>query len=154
MSATSPIHEFLRAAKVPYTIIAHRPAFGAQEEAAAAHIPGRDWAKVVVCIVDGRAIEALVPAPCVVDLERLRALAGGSHIRLAREEELSDLFPGCELGAMPPFGELFGHPVFADIRLASELEIVFDAGTHTDAIAMRWSDFARTVRPIVGRFAE
>ena len=154
MSGITLIHEFLRASKVPYRVVPHRPAFSAQEEAAVTHVPGRDWAKVVVCLVDGQPIQALLPAPFIVDFERLLELAGGSDIRLAREEELRELFPGCEPGAIPPFGELFGQLVFADLRLASESEIVFGAGTHTDAIAMRWADFARAVRPIVGRFAE
>jgi Ala-tRNA(Pro) deacylase len=154
MTGISLIHEFLRAAKVPYTVVPHRPAFSAQEEAAATHVPGRDWAKVVVCFVDGQPIRALLPAPFIVDFERLLELAGGRDIRLAREEELRELFPGCEPGAIPPFGELFGQPVFADLRLASESDIVFGAGTHTDAIAMRWADLARAVRPVVGRFAE
>ena len=154
MSGISLVHEFLRAAKVPYTVVPHRPAFSAQEEAAAVHVPGRDWAKVVVFRVDGKPIQALLPAPFIVDFERLRELAGGRDIRLVHEEELRALFPGCEAGAIPPFGELFGQLVFADVRLASESEIVFGAGTHTDAIAMRWADFARAVRPIVGQFAE
>jgi Ala-tRNA(Pro) deacylase len=153
MSGIARIHEFLRAAKVPYTVVPHHSAFSAQAEAAAAHIHGRDWAKVVVCLVDGQPIEALLPAPLLVDLKCLLELSGGKEIRLAREEELRELFPGCEPGAIPPFGELFGQPVFADVRLASESDLVFGAGTHSDAIAMRWSDFARTVRPIVGRFA-
>jgi len=96
MSGISRVHEFLQAAKVPYTVVPHRPAFTAQEEAAAAHVPGRDWAKVVVCLVDGQPIEALLPAPFLVDLEQLRELAGGKEIRLAQEEELRELFPGCE----------------------------------------------------------
>lgn len=153
MTGIARVHEFLQAARVPYTMVPHRPAFTAQEEAAAVHVPGRDWAKVVVCVVDGQPIEALLPAPYLVDLDQLLRLSGGKDIRLAQDEELSELFPGCEPGAIPPFGELFGQPVFADVRLASESEIVFGAGTHTDAILMRWSDFARAVRPIVGRFA-
>jgi Ala-tRNA(Pro) deacylase len=87
------VHEFLRQAHVPYTIVPHRPAFTAQEDAAATHIRGRDWAKVVVCFVDGIPIQAVVPAPTVVDLERLLALARGSTIRLAAEHELRELFP-------------------------------------------------------------
>jgi Ala-tRNA(Pro) deacylase len=154
MSGISLVHQYLRAVKVPYAVVPHGPAFSAQEEAEAAHVPGRDWAKVVVCVVDGRPIEALLPAPFIVDLERLLQLAGGSQIRLAEEQELRDLFDGCEAGAIPPFGALFDQQVFADVRLAAEAEIVFCAGTHTDAIAMRWADFARTVRPIVGLFAE
>ncbi len=153
MPGTAAIHEFLREAHVPYTVVPHRPAFTAQEEAAAVHVPGRDWAKVVVCFVDGEAVEALIPAPSMVKLDRLLELAGGHAIRVAEEHELRALFPGCEPGAVPPFGRLYGHSVFADVSLAAEPEIAFSAGTHTDAIAMRWADFARTVRPIVGKFA-
>ena len=154
MASTSSIHEFLRQAHVPYTVVPHRPAFTAQEEAAATHVPGRDWAKVVICLVDGEPIQAVVPAPLTVNLSRLLDLARGSEIRLAQEEELRRLFPECEPGAMPPFGPLYGQPVFADVTLAAEPEIVFNAGTHSEAISMRWADFAATVRPIVGKFAE
>src|SRR5215510_5685898 len=101
MPGTSTIHEFLREAHVPYTVLPHRPAFTAQDEAAATHIPGRDWAKVVVCYIDGTPVEAVVPAPSFVNLDRLLELAGGSEIRLADEDEMTKLFPGCEVGAMP-----------------------------------------------------
>ena len=154
MPGTSTIHEFLREAQVPYTVVPHRPAFTAQDEAAATHVPGRDWAKVVVCFVDGEPVEAVVPAPSIVNLDRLLELVGGSEVRLAQEGELRRLFPACEPGAMPPFGPLYGQAVFVDLSLAAEPEIVFNAGTHREAIAMRWADFAKTVRPIVGRFAE
>jgi Ala-tRNA(Pro) deacylase len=154
MPATSAIHEFLREAHVGYTVLPHRLAYTAQEEAAAIHIPGRDWAKVVVCFVDGQPIEAVVPAPMVVNLDALLELAGGNVIRLAREDELTRMYPGCEPGAMPPFGPLYGQSVFVDVTLAREPVLVFNAGTHTEAIGMRWADFAASVRPIVGRFAE
>jgi Ala-tRNA(Pro) deacylase len=154
MLDTLSMHEFLRAAHVPYSVVPHPPAYTAQEEAAATHVRGRDWAKVVVCVVDGEPVEAVLSAPLIVNLERLLDLAGGRHIRLATEEELRDLFPGCEPGAMPPFGPLYGQSVFVDVALAAGPELVFNAGTHTDAIALRWADFARTVRPIVGAFAE
>jgi Ala-tRNA(Pro) deacylase len=104
--------------------------------------------------VDSEPIEAVLPAPLTVNLDRLLELAGGSEIRLAQEDELRRLFPECEPGAMPPFGPLYGQSVFVDVALASEPEIVFNAGTHTEAIAMRWADFAKSVRPIIGKFAE
>ena len=154
MPAISSIHQFLNEARVPYTVVPHRPAYTAQEEAAALHVPGRDWAKVVICLVDGEPIQAVLPAPLVVNLDRLLELAGGDEIRLAQEEELRRLFPDCEPGAMPPFGRLYGQQVFVDVTLAAEPEIVFNAGTHTEAIRMRWADFAASTRPIVGRFAE
>src|SRR6516164_5774266 len=124
MPDTFLIHEFLREAHVPYTVVPHRAAFTAQEEAAAMHVPGRDWAKVVVCVVDGRPVQAVLPAPLQVHLERFLELAVGSQIRVAREDELTELFPGCEPGAIPPFGPLYGQPIFVDVRLASEPEIV------------------------------
>jgi Ala-tRNA(Pro) deacylase len=154
MTSTSNIHEFLREAHVRYTVVPHRPAFTAQDEAAATHVPGRDWAKVVVCFIDGEPVEAVVPAPSVVNLDRLRELAGGHTIRLADEGELRRLFPECEVGAMPPFGPLYGQTVLVDAMLALEPTIVFNAGTHRDAIAMRWNDFVKLVNPIVGKFAE
>ena len=154
MTATGAIHEFLRAAHVPYTVVPHEPAFTAVSDAVAADIPSRDWAKVVVCFVDDEPIEAVLPALYGVDLARLLELSGGSRIRVASEDELERLFPHCDLGAMPPFGPLYGQAVFVDLTLAGEPEIVFNAGTHSEAIAMRWTDFARAVRPIVGRFAQ
>jgi Ala-tRNA(Pro) deacylase len=154
MPGIATIHDFLRDAHVPYTIVRHRPAFTAQDEAAVTHTPGRDWAKVVICFVDGEPVEAVVPAPTFVNLERLLELAGGSSIRLADEDDLRRLFPDCELGAMPPFGPLYDQPVFVDATLALEPEIVFNAGTHREALAMRWNDFVKMVEPIVGHFAE
>jgi len=154
MPTTTSIHEFLREAHVPYSALPHPAAFHAREEAAAAHVPGRDWAKVVVCFIDGEPVQALVPAPSFVNLAQLLELAGGHAIRIADEHELRRLFPECEVGAMPPFGPLYGQTVFCDAALALAPEIAFNAGTHRDAIAMRWSDFVKMVNPIVGRIAD
>ncbi len=154
MPSIPTIHEFLREAHVPYSVVPHRPAYTAPDEAAATHVPGRDWAKVVVCFIDDEPIEALVPASSFVNLPRLLDLAGASAIRLADEEELRGLYPDCEVGAMPPFGPLYGQTVYVDAALALERQIVFNAGTHRDAIAMLWNDFVKMVHPIVGRFAE
>lgn len=154
MRGMSSIHEFLREAHVPYAVVPHPAAFTARSEAAAAHVPGRDWAKVVVCFIDGEAVQAVVPATSFVNLKQMLELAGGREIRLAEEDELLRLFPGCETGAMPPFGPLYGQTVFVDAALAAEPEIVFNAGTHEDAILMRWNDFVKMVNPIVGKFAE
>jgi len=154
MTTTLAIHAFLRDAHIPYSVLPHKRACTAQAEAAAAHVPGRDWAKVVECVVDGEPVQAVVPATRTVNLARLLGLAGGVQIRLADEGELLRLFPGCEPGAMPPFGGLYGQRVFVDLALAAEPHIVFAAGTHTEAIRMRWADFAAAVRPIVGSFAD
>ena len=154
MSRISTLHDFLREAHVPYAVVPHPPAFTAQEEAATTHVPGRDWAKVVVCFIDGEPVEAVVPAPSFVDLDRLLELAGGNVIRLADEADLQRLFPDCELGAMPPFGPLYGQTVYVDAALAMQPQIVFNGGTHRDAIAMRWSHFVKMVNPIVGKITE
>lgn len=154
MQGLDTIHAFLQEARVPYTAIPHLPAFTAHDDAAATHMPGRNWAKVVACFVDGEPVEAVVPAPAFVSLHRLLALAGGHDVRLAEEAELRQLFPDCEVGAMPPFGPLYGHTVYVDAVLALESEIAFNAGTHRDAIAIRWNDFVKMVNPIVGRIAE
>jgi len=154
MPAMPTIHEFLREAHVPYTVVPHPPAFTACQEAAVTHVPARDWAKVVVCIIDGEPVQAVVPAPSFVNLEQLLELSGGHAIRLAFEDELRHFFPDCEVGAMPPFGPLYGQTVYVDAMLAAEPRIVFNAGTHRDAIAMRWTDFVKMMNPVVGRFAE
>jgi Ala-tRNA(Pro) deacylase len=154
MPGTSSIQEFLRGARVPYTVVPQRPAVTAQKGSAATYVPGRNWAKVVVYFIEGEPIEAVVPARLTVNLARLRELAGGNEIRLAQENELGRLFPERGPAAVPAFGPLYGQSVFVDVALASEPEIIFNAGMQAEAIAMRWADFARSVRPIVGKFAE
>jgi len=143
---------FLKEARVPYTTFRHAPAFTAQEEAAASHVPGRCWAKIVVCIADDAPILAVLPAHLMVDLEALRALADASTIRLAGESEFVGFYPDCEPGAMPPFGHSCLQRVFVERTLVGETEMVFNAGTHADAIRMHYSDFADLSRPIVGAF--
>ena len=151
---TASVQEFLRRANVPYTVFPHPPAFTAQEEAAVTHVPGRDWAKTVICFADGQPIQAVVPADLAVDLDALAGLAGASTIRLAREDELDWLFPDCERGAMPPLGPLYRQSVFVEEALADEDRIVFNAGTHGDAVVMRYEDFVALTHPVVGRFGQ
>jgi Ala-tRNA(Pro) deacylase len=146
------LDSFLREARIPYTAFTHPEAFTAQDEAAASHVPGRSWAKVVICVADDELIVAVVPAPSLVDLEELRVLAGAQALRLAEEHEFRRLSPDCEIGAMPPFGfaDRFPRRVFVDGGLVGEPEMVFNAGTHTDAIRMHYRDFADLVHPLVG----
>jgi Ala-tRNA(Pro) deacylase len=154
MAVTSTVQEFLRRGNVAYTVFQHAPAFSAQEEAAITHVPGRDWAKAVVCFADGEPIQAVLPADREADLDRLAALAGAGVVRLAFEAELDWLYPDCERGAMPPFGPLYRQRIFVDDALTREEQIVFNGGTHADAICMRYVDFAHLTKPIVGSFAE
>jgi Ala-tRNA(Pro) deacylase len=154
MAVTATVQEFLRRGNVAYTVFPHAPAFSAQEEAALTHVPGRDWAKAVICFADGEPIQAVVPADREVDLARLAVLARAGEVRLAFETELDWLYPDCERGAMPPFGPLYNQRVFVDETLAREEQIVFNGGTHADAICMRFEDFEALARPTVGSFAE
>ena len=154
MPVRPAIRDLLEQVQVPYTALAHQSAFTAQEEAAVAHISGRDWAKTVVCFADEEPILAVLPAPLIVNFEKLRTLIGVRRVRLASEEEMTRLYPDCEVGAVPPLGPLYKQRVFVDRRLAQESEIVFSAGTHTDAIRMLYGAFATIVHPVVGDFGE
>ena len=152
MAIAQWIHDFLRRERVPYTTFAHRAAYTAQQEAEVSHIQGRHWAKIVVCFADSEPIQAIVPAHMVVDLDRLRALVQAQTVRLASEAEMLGMYPGCELGAMPPFGPIYKQRVFVDRSLVGDPEMVFNAGTHTDALCVHYDDFAAIVRPTVGTF--
>ena len=145
--------EFLDDNHVSYIRISHSPAFTAQEIAASAHIPGQELAKTVMVELDGRMAMAVLPASFQVDLDAVKDLAGAQEIRLATEEHFKNLFPDCEPGAMPPFGNLYDMPVFAAETLAEDDEIAFNAGSHTELVRLAYADFARLVQPTVGRFA-
>ena len=144
------LDDFLKYARVPFTTFQHAEAFSAQKQAAKSHVPGRSWAKTVICFADDEPIAAVVPAHLMVDLERVRALARAVTLRLAREQELADLCPDCELGAVSPFTSRWGMRVFVDQSFVGDPEMVFSAGTHTDAIRMHYGDFADLTRPVVG----
>ncbi len=152
MAVPITIERFLGDNNVPYAVLHHARAFTAQEEAAEAHVPGRNWAKTVACFAEGRPVLAVLPADTLIDLERLRAVAGTRDIRFASEREFGPLYPDCETGAMPPLGPLYGQRVFVDRSLTGDQEIVFNAGSHTEAIRIRYDDFARVVQPTVGEF--
>ena len=152
MPLLSWIVELPKRERVPYTCFRHHPAYTAQEEAAVSHIPQRCWAKVVICIADDQPLQAVLPAHYMVDFEQLRLLANAMALRLAREEEIATLHPECEVGAMPPFGASYGHRVFVDRCLVGEPEMVFNAGTHTEAICMHYGDFTELAKPVVGAF--
>jgi Ala-tRNA(Pro) deacylase len=146
------VDEFLKSARVPYTTFQHPPAFTALREAAVSHVPGQTWAKTVVCIADDEIILAVLPAPLVIDFERLRTVVGARALRLASEAEFCAMYPDCQAGAMPPFGSLYRQRVFVDTRLVGEPEMVFNGGTYTDAIRMHYFDFAEIVHPVIGVF--
>lgn len=145
----SKLREFLDSRGVKYVSVRHSPAFTAQEVAQSAHVSGRDFAKtIVVCTEAGMALVVL-PATRRIVLSDLREMMQVPHVRLASEQEFRDLFPDCELGAMPPFGNLYGLPVYVAESLAAEREISFNAGTHTEVFKLRYEDFETLVKPVV-----
>jgi Ala-tRNA(Pro) deacylase len=148
MAIPASIRRFVETHGIDFTPIHHRVAFTAKEEAAATHVPGREWAKTVVCIADGKPVLAVLPANDRVDLAALRVATGAREVRLAAEYEFSGLYPECETGAMAPFGPLYGQTVYVDEALARDPEITFHAGTHVDAMRMSYSDFATLVHPL------
>jgi len=136
-----------------YLVISHSPAYTAQGIAGLTHISGKELAKTVMVKMDGNLVMAVLPANYHVDLQALRRAAKVNTIELASEEEFQDRFPQCETGAMPPFGNLFGMPVFADESLEKDKEIAFNAGTHRELIRMMWDDYKNLVSPTILRFA-
>ena len=138
---------FLDLHHVKYVTIRHSPAYTAQEVAASAHIPGKELAKTVMAKLDGRLAMAVLPASSQVNFERLKHTAGVSQAELAREREFRDLFPDCNVGAMPPFGNLYGVEVFVAESLTEDEEIAFNAGTHTELMRLAYKDFGRLVQP-------
>ncbi len=147
------LKEFLDANQVKYLTISHSPAYTAQEIAETSHVSGKDLAKTVMVKIDGKLAMAVLPASHKVDFNRLKAAAGAKAAELAGEAEFKSLFPDCDVGAMPPFGNLYGMPVFVETSLAAYTEMAFNAGSHSDLIRMPYADFAKLVRPTVVGFS-
>jgi len=147
------LKEFLDSNHVKYVSASHSRAYTAQEVAASAHIPGKQIAKTVMVLLDGKLAMCALPASDEIDFDLLRKAAGAKDAELAHEKQFADQFPDCEVGAMPPFGNLYGMPVYAAQSLAQDEEIAFNACSHTELIRMKYADFERLVKPVVGRFS-
>lgn len=147
------LREFLDGHHVKYVTIRHSPAYTAQKTAGAAHISGKELAKTVMVKIDGRIAMAVLPATCQVDFKLLKKATGASQVELAGEPEFKDLFPDCDLGAMPPFGNLYGLDVYVAEELAEDEEIAFNAGSHTELVRLAYKDFADLVKPKVVKFS-
>ncbi len=145
------IEEFLRKQKIPYSKTHHPEAFTAQEVAARAHVPGDQLAKVVVVKSGEKYALAVCPATHRVDLKKLSKTVG-ADVRLANEGEMEGLFADTQLGAEPPFGNLYDLPTYVDKSLAANKEIVFQAGTHEDTIKMSYADYKKAAGPKEGEF--
>jgi Ala-tRNA(Pro) deacylase len=147
MPLMEKLRTFLDRNNVEYTHTVHSLAYTAREVAAAEHLPAREVAKTVVVHADNGYHMLVLPANKLVDFQEIREVLGFSHARMVPETELFSLFPDCELGAMPAFGNLYGMPVYLDSGLAAEEMITFNAGTHRDVIHMRTAEFRKLVKP-------
>ena len=147
------LREFLDNHNIKYVTISHSPAYTAQQVAASAHIPGKELAKTVMVKIDGALAMAVLPASFKVDLDLLKEAAKAKTVELATEAEFKDKFPGCETGAMPPFGNLYAMAVFAAQRLAEDKEIAFAAGSHGELVRLSYADFEKLVQPTVAKLS-
>jgi Ala-tRNA(Pro) deacylase len=151
------LEDYLRENQVPFEAQHHPRAVTAQEVAASEHVPGKMLAKTVMVLADlvwgGQMAMLALPAPYQVDLEKAAAALGAKEARLAEEKEFEDTFPDCEVGAMPPFGNLYGVPVYVEETLTEDETIVFRSGTHTETMSVKYSDFEQLVEPTVAEFA-
>ena len=149
MNIPARLENYLAEKHVPYTRSTHRLAYSAQGVAAAQHVAGWTVAKTVILKTEDQFLMVVLPAPMKVDLHLLREQLPFNQLELADEWEFGRLFPDCQLGAMAPFGNLYGLPVYVEESLARQDEIVFNAGTHVDTIRMKYKDFDRLVGPTV-----
>jgi Ala-tRNA(Pro) deacylase len=153
MQCKERLEAYLRKHQVPYQLQHHTLAFSAQKIAEREHIPGKTVAKPVIVMADSQLIELVLPASDQVDFNTLQSILGTKDVRLAHESEFANVFPDCEVGAMPPFGNHYGIAVYVEKRLSEDETIVFPVGTHTDTMSLKYSDFERLVQPRVVEYA-
>ena len=141
------LKKYLDSHKVKYVTISHSPAYTAQRIAELTHIPGKELAKTVIVKVDDKFVMAVLPASNRVDLDYLKRGLEAKQVEIASEAEFKDLFPDCEVGAMPPFGNLYDMRVYVAEQLTEDEEIAFNAGSHTELVRMSYKDFESLVTP-------
>ena len=149
MTGNQKLEAYLRAQGVPYKRQQHRRAFTAHEVAASEHLPDDMVAKVVIVFADADMVMLVLPASRQADLTKVAAALGAKRAWLADEHAFATVFPDCDIGAMPPFGNLYNLPVYVDRTLSTDETIVFQAGTHTDTMRMGYANYARLVHPTV-----
>jgi Ala-tRNA(Pro) deacylase len=153
MATMTRLRRFLDTNEVPYRVHRHARAYTATAVAKAEQVPLSEMAKVVLLRGGRRYLMAVIPASRRLDLEQVRSVTEEPDLELASEPELAQLFPDCETGAMPPFGNLFGIAVWVDDALGRESVTVFNAGNHSETVHMRYADFVRLVKPSFGVLA-
>jgi Ala-tRNA(Pro) deacylase len=146
--------EYLDSNQIKYVSLTHSPAFTAQEIAASVHVPGKELAKSVIVKLDGKMAMAVLPASYKIDFDLLREAAGAKKVELASENEFREKFPECDVGSMPPFGNLYGMDVYVAESLAEDENIAFSAGSHVEVVKISYEDFENLVRPKVVKFSQ
>ncbi len=154
MPVLRKLKEILDQNKVSYEVFNHALAYTAQEIAAKQHCSGNEMAKVVMLEVDDALMMGVIPASRKINLSTVVKSLGAQSARLATEDEFVARFPDCEIGAMPPFGNLFGVPVLVDPVLEKDTHIYFNAGNHVQTVRMQYKDFARIVKPRITPLTE
>jgi len=147
------LKDFLDRESIKYISLYHSIAYTAQEIAASVHVKGKEIAKTVVVKLDGKMAMAVLPAFHQIDFEQLKRASGTRDAMLATEKEFKELFPGCDIGAMPPFGNLYGMDVFVSRALTQDREIAFNAGSHYELLRLTYKDFEGLVNPKIGDFS-
>ena len=153
MNCLAKLEAFLRENQVPFHVQHHPVAYTAQQLAATEHISGKLVAKTVIALAEGKMVMLVTPANRRVDFQKVADLLGVKEAHLAHESDFAATFPDCDVGAMPPFGNMYGLPVYVDAALARDESIVFPAGTHTDTIGMKFADYERLVQPKIADFS-
>lgn len=149
MTCRKRLEKVLRAQKVQFSVSKHAEVYSAQRLAGLLHIPGQQLAKVVIVKADGELIMVVLPAPYRLDLAKVKKVLKAKNVQLAREEEFADVFPDCEVGAMPPFGNLYDLAVYVDSTLTTQPEISFPVGSHREIMQVAYAGYERTAQPIV-----
>jgi len=153
MDCKAKLEKYFRDNGVEFQAMTHRTAYTAQEVAATQDVKGKLVAKVTMVIADAKVVMLVLPASHRIDFPKLKKALCAKDARLAKEEEFSNLFPDCDTGAMPPFGNMYSVPVYVDRSLTEDPEIVFQAGSHRDTLKITYKDYARLAQPTVAEFA-
>ena len=153
MDCRERLEGYFREHGVEFDVQEHRTAYTAQQVAASEDVPGRMFAKVVMAMADADLVMLVLPAPAVVDVAKVTEILEGKQVRMAAEQEFVSAFADCEVGAMPPFGNLYDLPVYVDRKLGENERIVFQAGTHSVTMSVPYADFQRLAEPTVADIA-
>jgi Ala-tRNA(Pro) deacylase len=153
MTILMKLKDYLEKNQVRYEVGVHGRVYTSQEIAATLHVPGKEMAKVVMVKADGKMTMLVLPASYRVDTKKLKKTLKCKKLGIAKEKDFEELFPDCEVGAMPPFGNLYHLEVWVDPVLTKDEFIVFQAGSHVETLKIKYSDYARLVNPKVGDFS-